>query len=266
MSTATVTPTPNHTRDNSGAVRRIAALTRANAVLMARNRLTLFYGTLMPLIPMALLISADGDTDLGATAVGSVLLLVFMFPVFYNLLSLFVTRRDELVLKRLRTGETRDHEQLISLALPGSIVALVIMGLAVGVGIAFDLPVPTNPLLYAVTGVAGAALATALAFMIASFTRTAEAAQITSMPVIVLFSVGTLVTTLPDRFAQVVEWTPMAAIDTLMRISWFGELNGSTLTFSETWSEAAQPLVILIVWTVVGIDLARRHLRWEPRA
>lgn len=35
------------------------------------------------------------------------------------MLAQFVNRRDELVLKRMRTGETRDAELLASIAVPG---------------------------------------------------------------------------------------------------------------------------------------------------
>ena len=46
--------------------------------------------------------------------------MALLFPGYYNLLSMFVTRRDELVLKRLRTGEVRDLELVTSMALPGA--------------------------------------------------------------------------------------------------------------------------------------------------
>ena len=52
-------------------------------------------------------------------------LVIGLFPVYYNVLSQFVSRRDELVLKRMRTGEARDAELLASIALPGAVSALV---------------------------------------------------------------------------------------------------------------------------------------------
>ena len=74
-----------------------------------RNRLTLFYAVVLPLLPLGLLFLGErGDVDAGVANVSTVLLMALMFPVYYNLLSMFVTRRDELVLKRLRTGEVRD--------------------------------------------------------------------------------------------------------------------------------------------------------------
>jgi ABC-2 type transport system permease protein len=251
-------------RDRSTTVRRVAALTRANALLMVRNRLTLIYATVFPLVPMALLIANPGDAETGVTAVVGVLFLALLFPVYYNVLSLFVTRRDELVLKRLRTGEARDGEQLAALALPGSAVALVIIVATIGVGAIFDLPLPANPLLFIVGGLLGIAIFVGLAFATAAFTKTAEAAQITSLPVMVLATVGTLVAALPDGFARVVEWTPIAAMDALTRATWL-DADGS-IAMADTWRDAADPLSVLVIWTVLAVVLGKRYLRWEPRA
>ena len=87
-------------------------LARTNATLMMRNRLTLAYAVVVPLLPLGLLfIGERGDVDAGgSTRSAPALLMALMFPVYYNLLSMFVSRRDELVLKRLRTGEVRDRE------------------------------------------------------------------------------------------------------------------------------------------------------------
>jgi ABC-2 type transport system permease protein len=51
-------------------------------------------------------------------------------------LSQLVTRRDELVLKRLRTGESTDADIIGSLALPGLAVALTTSLFAVVITIA----------------------------------------------------------------------------------------------------------------------------------
>ena len=39
----------------------------------------------------------------------------------------------------------------------------------------------------------------------------------------------------------------------------------STLTFVDTWSQAAVPLLVVAAWTLLAVTLARRALRWEPR-
>ena len=76
-----------------------------------RNRLTLVYAVVMPLLPLGLLFVGERRRGRRQHAPSSpTFVMALMFPVYYNLLSMFVSRRDELVLKRLRTGEVRDLE------------------------------------------------------------------------------------------------------------------------------------------------------------
>ena len=92
------------------------------------------------------------------------------------------------------------------------------------------------------------------------------------MPIILLASFGPLtsaIPNMPDQFHDVLALTPGVAMADLVRISWFG-LDGpgatdSTLTFAETWGQAAGPLVTMAAWTFLAVVLARRSMRWEPR-
>ncbi len=144
-------------------LRRIARLSRWNAVLLSRNRLTLFYAAVLPLAPLLLLLGGErGSETAGANALGTVVLTLVLFPVYYNLLSQFVNRRDELVLKRMRTGETRDGELVVSIALPGFVIALVVGAVTVPVAAALGQQLPVNPVVYAGTVVATAGMFTAL--------------------------------------------------------------------------------------------------------
>jgi ABC-2 type transport system permease protein len=253
--------------------RRTLGLSRANAVLVTRNRLTLVYAVVLPLLPLGLLLVGDTSGDAaaggGAAALVTALMMAAVFPVYYNLLSQLVTRRDELVLKRLRTGESTDAEIVVSLALPGFGVALVTASLAVPVALALGQPFPRNPLLHLVTVLATMVLFTALACWTAAWTRNAEAAQITSMPVILLAVVGQVAVGFPEEVRRWTDLTPGAAMTDLVRIGWFGLERGSvepSLSFAGTWAAAGRPLLVLGVWTVLGVVLARRSMRWEPRS
>lgn len=245
---------------------RTAGLARWNAVLLARNRLALLYGVLLPLAPLSLLFAAGEGS--GAAAIVTTLTMAAIFPVFYNVLSQFVNRRDELVLKRLRTGETRDLELLVSLALPGCVVALGVALVAVPVAIALGEPGPLNPLVYLGGAVLSVVLFAAFAFWTAAWTRNAEAAQLTSMPVIVLAVLGQLSVAFPDRLQRIVDWTPGAAMTELVRTGWFGfgePGTERTLDVAGTWTAAGQPMVVLVGWTALAVWLAARSLQWEPR-
>ena len=255
-------------------LRRIARLTRWNAVLLSRNRLTFFYAAVLPLLPLVLLFGGErGSETVGANAIGTVFLSTMLFPVYYNALSQFVNRRDELVLKRMRTGETRDSELIASIALPGFAIALVVSALTVPVAAALGQRLPVNPILYAGTVVAAGVMFTALAYWTAAWTRSAESAGLTSLPIILLASAGPLTVSIPDMsdaLRSLLELTPGAAMTELMRVGWFGldgpEANETTLSFAETWSQVGPPLLVIASWTVLGVTLAKRSMRWEPRA
>jgi ABC-2 type transport system permease protein len=114
---------------------------------------------------------------------------------------------------------------------------------------------------------------TAFAYWTAAWTRSAEAAQLTSMPIILLASLGPLGAAIAgdsETVRQLVDLTPGAAMSELVRVGWFG-LDGddakvSTLSFAESWGAAAQPMLVIAAWTVVAIVLAARSMRWEPRS
>lgn len=250
-------------------VPRTARLARWNAVLMTRNRLALTYGVVVPLLPLLLLLSGDrGDAGGGAAAITTTVLMAVLFPVFYNVLSQFVTRRDELVLKRMRTGEARDLELLVALALPGAAITVAVSLLAVPLAVALGQDAPLNPLLYVVGVLVSVLMFAALAFWTAAWTRNAEAAQMTSLPVILLALGGQLSIALPESAQRWADLTPGAALTDLVRSTWFG-LPGSgttpTLDLGATWAEAAGPIAVLLAWTVVAVVVAARSLQWEPR-
>ena len=130
------------------ATRRVLGLTRTNTTVLVRNRLNLFYAFVLPLLPLGLLFLGErGDVTAGIANVTLVLMMALVFPVYYNVLSMVVTRRDELVLKRLRTGEARDAEILLAIAAPGTAITLIVTMLTVPLGAAAGLPLPVNPLL-----------------------------------------------------------------------------------------------------------------------
>lgn len=255
-------------------VKRTASLTRWNATLLTRNRLAFVYAVVMPLLPLLLLLAGDrGSPTLGSLAIVTMIVVIAMFPVYYNVLAQFVSRRDELVLKRMRTGETRDAELLASIALPGVVSALGLGAIAVPIAAALGQPLPVNVLLYALLLVGAVVMFVAFAYWTAAWTKNAEAAQLTSLPLILLVSVGPLAGTLPALPAwasDALSFTPGSAISELVRTGWFGfdgaEATMATLSFSETWASSGQPLLVLLAWTVVAVALARTSMRWEPRS
>jgi ABC-2 type transport system permease protein len=109
----------------------------------------------------------------------------------------------------------------------------------------------------------------ALACWTAAWTRNAEAAQLTSMPIIVLVVLGQVATAFPEDVRRWTNLTPGAAVADLMRVSWFGGVTGTTeprLVLSNTWAAAGGALLVLTAWAVLATVVARRSMRWEPRS
>jgi ABC-2 type transport system permease protein len=264
MSTLTTGPT-------RGSMSRVTRLARTNATLMMRNRLTLGYALVMPLLPLGLLLLGErGDVDAGSGTIATAVLMALLFPVYYNLLSMFVSRRDELVLKRLRTGELRDGELVLSMALPGVVITVLVFLLTVAVASGTGLAFPLNPVLLLVGLLLACATFVAFALWTASWTRTAESAQLTSMPVLFLATVGLFEQAFPASAHRWVDLLPGAAVSDLLRVGWFGRATdlGSTQTYGfwDTWVQAAPALAVLAAWTAIALWLARRSMQWEPRS
>ncbi|WP_171117699.1 MULTISPECIES: ABC transporter permease [Streptomyces] len=247
---------------------RMNALARAELTLLGRSRATLVTAVLIPLLlPLSVRSAIDGmDLAEAGLTVGTVLLpaaigFSLLFAVYAALTSVYVVRREELVLKRLRTGELRDGEILVGAALPASGIGLVqCVLLAAGCTVLMDLGAPPAPLL-AVAGVLlGLVLCGALAAVTAAFTRTAESAQVTSLPMMFVSMLGSGVAVplevLPDRLASVCELLPLTPAITLVRGAWTGDLPAS---------EALGALAVALAWIVAAVFAVRRWFRWEPR-
>lgn len=247
MSTRTAEPTTTTTP-----LGRSLGLARGNARLMLRNPLTLAYGVILPLLPLGFVPFSAGRESAIAVAISTVLMVAWLLPVYYNILSMIVTRRDELVLKRLRTGEARDGELLVSMCLPGVAISLAVAVLAAVVATILG-HAPASPATFLLAAVGGSVMCAALAVWTASWTRNAEAAQMTSLPVLMLLTAGLLGPGLPERVQEFAALTPGGALDALARLSWGAD------------ADASNAATTVVVWTALAIWIAQRSMRWEPR-
>ncbi|WP_406343410.1 ABC transporter permease [Streptomyces sp. NBC_00648] len=247
---------------------RMKSLARAELTLLGRNKAAMFTALVLPAMLTFSMSSAARGMDLKDTGltVGTVLLpgslgYVLLFAVYSALVGVFVVRREELVLKRLRTGELRDREILAGAALPPVALALVqCVLLAVGCTVVMDMAAPRAVWL-AVAGLAlGAALMCVLAAATAAFTRSAEAAQISVMPMLLLSMVGSgmvvPVDLMPDAMASVCELLPLSPAIALIRGGWTGGLDTG---------EVLGHLATAVAWTLLGVFAVRKWFRWEPR-
>src|SRR4051795_13393856 len=117
--------------------RRVLALAAAETRLLLRNRTAVMSSVLLPLAVVgavgAITVSNGGKVD-GPGLMVSAIGVTLTFVTFYNLVTTFVARREELVLQRMRTGELTDAEVLLGTAAPTLLVtAIQVVLVAVGV-------------------------------------------------------------------------------------------------------------------------------------
>ncbi|MEW2583117.1 ABC transporter permease [Streptomyces virginiae] len=244
---------------------RITALGRCELTLLLRNRATLTLALLMPLTMVFVLRSALGGSE-GARAVGEATLtggigMVLLLVVHMNLVSSYVARREELVLKRLRTGEASDVEILSGTALPAAALALAQIAVLTVAGAAvLDVAAPRNPLLILAAVPAGVLLLAALSAVTSSFTRTVETAGLTTLPLFLASVLGSgmfaPVDSLPDVVASVCELLPLSGVMTLVRAGWSGGAAGGDLLGAG---------LTTLAWIMISVFAVQRWFRWEPR-
>lgn len=103
----------------------MVALARAELTLFGRNKGPLIATLFVPLVLPFSVKSAAKEMDLAGAGLTTGTLMLpaavgfsLLFAVYSALVGVFVVRREELVLKRLRTGELRDVEILAGSATP----------------------------------------------------------------------------------------------------------------------------------------------------
>ncbi|MVO90660.1 ABC transporter permease [Streptomyces sp. p1417] len=247
---------------------RLLALARAELTLLGRAKGTLFAALFVPLVVPFTMKSAVKNMDLDGTglSIGSVLLpsavaFSLLFAVYSALVSVYAARREELVLKRLRTGEVRDVEILAGAALPsvaiGLVQSLVLMGMCAAL---LDVGAP-GAAHYVVLGlVLGLVMFPLLAAVTSIVSRSVESAQVMVMPLLFASMLGSGVVlpleVMPDKLASVCELLPLSPVIALIRGGWTGELGAG---------EGLRAVLIAVAWIALGVFAVKRWFRWEPR-
>lgn len=256
------------TRGTTTRAGRLGALARAELTLLGRSKGTIFAALFVPLtLPLAMRPAFENkELKEAGLPVGTLLLTAavgfsLLFAIYTTLTSVYVARREELVLKRLRTGELSDAEILVGAALPAVCIAVAqCLLVAIGCVALLDAGVPEAAYLTVLGLLLGVVLCGALGALTASFSRTTESAQVTALPMMFLSMMGSGIAfpleILPDKVASVCELLPLSPAITLIRGGWTGDLSAS---------DALGAVVTAVAWTVMAVFAVRRWFRWEPR-
>ncbi|MYV65058.1 ABC transporter permease [Streptomyces sp. SID2131] len=265
---STTTITPGDTGPASTVRSRLTALGRAELTLLLRNRNNLFIALLMPLLMVFLLRSSLTQLDEDALPMGSgaaTLIggtgMVLLLVAYMSLVSALVARREELVLKRLRTGEASDAEILTGCALPATAITLVQCAVLTAGGITvLDVPAPARPDLLLLGVVAAIALLAAVAALTTVITRSVESAGLTTLPLFLIscFGSGLFVPrdALPPLAADLCGLLPLSGVMEFVRAGWLGTAQAESLLGAG---------LNTVAWGVLTGWAVRRWFRWEPR-
>lgn len=247
---------------------RMAALARAELTLLGRSKGTLVTALFVPLVLPVSAHEAAKEMDLAEAGltIGEMVLpaaigFSLLFAVYAALVGSLVARREELVLKRLRTGELRDTEILTGAALPAVTTGLAqSLVLAAGCAVLLDMKAPPAVHLSVLGLLLGLVMCAGLAAVTAAFTRTSESAQVTTLPLLFLsmLASGMMVPLeiLPDGIASFCELLPLTPVMTLVRGGFTGDLSAS---------ETLEAVAMAVGWVLLSVYAVRRWFRWEPR-
>lgn len=237
---------------------RIRSLGQAEFRQFLRNRTLI----IMMIFPVALTLMINrtyGEHDAAGAVVSVDYLIQFvlLFSIYYPILSITAARRDEKVLKRLRVGELTDLDILISLAVPAVFSSLTIVVLSATSLILLGSPLPDNPFPLILSLPLGFPLAWGLALLTSTITPNAEAAQITSMPVVILIMLSPVPTRLmfPERIGEIIDYSPFAAASDLIHLGWNDSPLGS--------DDFLRPLLILSAWALLCCWGGFRFMKWN---
>jgi ABC-2 type transport system permease protein len=247
---------------------RMKALGRAELTLLGRQKAGLVTLLLMPVILTVASLSAAKGMDLekyglslGTMLIPTAVTYVLIVSIYTTLVGTYVTRREELVLKRLRTGEPGDVEILAGTSIAALAAGLVqcLVLLVAGV-LLLDVEMPSNVLFVAGGILIGTVLALLLAVATASFTKSTEGAQLTIAPIMFLSMFGSglffPLDVLPDTVATFCELLPFSPVVELMRGGWTGSLSGTG---------ALGAVAVAAAWIVLSVFTIKKWFRWEPR-
>ncbi|WP_017538746.1 ABC transporter permease [Nocardiopsis halophila] len=246
----------------------LSSLGRAEATLFVRAKGNIVNVLFIPVMLLVVLVVTMTRFDLDSLglALGPVMLsttagVVLVFALYVPLTTAYVVRRDELLLKRLRTGELSDPVILTGTALPAVAVAVVQFLLVSAIVVALtDAGLPTAPHYPLIALVLGCAMLAALACATSAFARNAENVQAALLPAVLVLPATSgaffPLEAMPQEVQDVFQWTPLAPVIDLVRAGWSGDVGAG---------EALVRVGTLAAWTAIAAGAGHRWFRWEPR-
>ncbi|RZS43378.1 ABC-2 type transport system permease protein [Herbihabitans rhizosphaerae] len=229
--------------------------------LLVRNKTVAVTAIALPLMFGAFLVANRDATAMhgGWPAVVALQFVSLLgFTVYVSVTTTLAARRQDLYLKRLRSGEVSDGA-----ILGGMMVPFAVLGVAQAVVILIYIsvngaPVPADPVALVLALIVGVAVSMAVGVVTSAVTATAEMAQITTAPFFFALLGGAIwALTNPGDVLPLI--APGGAVTDLVSRAWDDGGIAAHL------GDALPALGISAVWVIVSVVAAGRLFRWEPR-
>jgi ABC-2 type transport system permease protein len=239
---------------------------RAQQLLFWRNREAAFFTFLFPIILLVLLGSVYGDDPIEGVDAGTYLLAGLIgygiaASAFAGLAITLVVRREQGLLKRVR-GTPLSPATYLAAVIGSTVIVIAVQTAAqIAIGryvIGADLPASPGSFLAVV--VLGAAVFAALGLAVTTLVRTAEgsSAVVNAIYLPMAFISGAFFS--PEDMPRFLE-----AISEVLPLTYLLRLIRSTFVDGETLVSSPESLAALAVWGAIGLVVAARMFRWEPR-
>ncbi|MFC4119276.1 ABC transporter permease [Nonomuraea zeae] len=193
-----------------------------------------------------------GGADAATSVFQSSLALLLSITAFMNIAVALTSRRDQLVLKRLRAGRLTDRQILLGqIASTATQTVAMIVLCVVAVRLVAGVPLPANLPAFAAFVVAGSAVLSLLGAAYTAVIPRAELAAAFTMPVFLVAGVSAGAMgpiPLPSWLLPVLDLLPTMAVVNAVKT---GDL--------------AVPALVLAGWAATGLVALRLWFRWEPR-
>lgn len=237
------------------------AIARSELLQILRNRMVFFSATVIP-VGLSLLFIAQRDvfsqlpTGMGFLA-GVFMMILISMGLYSTAVTTVAARRQTLFLKRLRSTAVSDTSALAGILGPPALIG-ILQVTAVLTVLAVLTQIPAQIPLLIVSALSLALMMVGLALATAGITTSPEHAQVTTLPV----TLGT------SAVAFWVGFTGTEELGMLKRLLPGGSATELTINAWNGGTDLVDNLLLLpptLAWVAVGILLAKRFFRWEPR-
>lgn len=239
-------------------ISRALSIASAEAKITFRNKTVLSGALFIPLVFGAFYVITGPGPDSPVMQVLLMLTLIGVMGVYLTATTTIATRREELFLKRLRSGEASNGAIYAGMLIPSVVLVLVQLAVILAAFFIRGAQLPSQPALLLVAVVLVLAICAACGLLTAVYTPSAAAAQITVMPFFIVF-LGTAIWTLafPNPDLHTIQLlTPGGALSTLVSQAWVS---------APAWNDWLPSIAVLLVWTGLFAYYGMKNFRWEKR-